>query len=407
MRIVINDFAVEHYKYRNIFSNFGYEENELIFLDSYCKSREFIIEQLENKKLHIDLVITNEDSKKGDILEASQLAFFLKNLTSSYSKSNFRINSIPLILFSETETRENISIKGFDSIIKKNNVGEHSHFINQVEKQIKNWRKNLMDDLETLEINHKSLYHFHELPFYKNYYKNKISKNAENYFALKTKITSQEFITLPTPLIYDWLLLEKQDIENTILNFNRTYNTHINYDRKNNERTILHNFFNTNKMLLLRDAYVDFEYEKNLYDLSKKNSEECDYILKTEFPEFLKTTFFEVKKEDVTFYVKKNTKRPQISSNFLSYLEQVYRYKEYSENKENELELAEKLGYSTINYDHVLLAGRKEEKLEMKEKFNKDINRMYSGIEVITYEELENININYYDKFNRLSTETK
>ena len=191
------------------------------------------------------------------------------------------------------------------------------------------------------------------------------------------------------------------------MKFNSTYNKHIKYDRKNNERTILHKFFNQNKMILLRDAFIDFEHEKNLYDLNEKTNEECDYILKTEFPEFLKTTFFEVKKEDVTFYVKKKTKRPQFSSNYLSHLEQVWRYKEYSENEENQLEIESKLGYKTKNFDHILLAGRKEEKLEMKDKFSRDLNRMFNGIEVVTYEELEELNINYFDKFNRLSIEVE
>ncbi|MDL5511181.1 DUF4263 domain-containing protein [Arenibacter sp. M-2] len=210
---------------------------------------------------------------------------------------------------------------------------------------------------------------------------------------------SKEFIKLPTSLIYDWLIIKRKEIEQSIMEFNSTYNKHIKYDRKNNERTILHKSFNQNKMILLRDAFIDFEHEKT--------NEECDYILKTEFPEFLKTTFFEVKKEDVTFYVKKKTKRPQFSSNYLSHLEQVRRYKEYSENKENQLEIESKLGYKTKNFDHILLAGRKEEKLEMKDKFSRDLNRMFNGIEVVTYEELEELNINYFDKFNRLSIEVE
>lgn len=406
MKILINDFASTHETYKNIFKNYGYEKNELIFCDSFEKTKEFIIEQLEKKRLHIDAIITNESSAESvDTLQASKILRFRNGFNTSYSKGNFRISSIPVILYTDIDARGAIDPSSWQAVVQKNKVDQHDYFISKFEDSIKDWRRRLITDLNNLEVLNKDILSFHESLFYKTYYKNSISKNFETYYALKTSVVSQEFIKLPSPLIYDWLILGRKEIEKSIMDYNSTYNLHIKYDRKNNERTILHDFFNRNKMILLRDAFIDLEYEKNLYDLNGKTNEECDYILKTEFPDFLKTTFFEVKKEDVTFYVKKKTKRPQLSSNYLSHLEQVWRYKEYSENEKNQPEIESKLGYKTTNFDHILLAGRKEEKLEMKDKFSGDLNRMYSGIDVVTYEELEELNIDYYDKFNRLSIE--
>ena len=187
-------------------------------------------------------------------------------------------------------------------------------------------------------------------------------------------------------------------IEEAILRYIDTYKNHVKYDRKNNERTILHEFFKQNKLILLRDTYNDMEYELNLNELKARNSEECDFILKTEYPDFLKTTFFEVKKEDVTFYVKKHTKRPQISHDFFSNLQQIWGYKEYTENPLYNSELKTKLEYQTNNFDFVLLAGRLEEKEEMKYVFDSHLNRMFNGIKVITYEELEDVNSKYLEK---------
>ncbi|WP_062055932.1 Shedu anti-phage system protein SduA domain-containing protein [Aquimarina longa] len=408
MKILINDFTSAKETYKNIFRKYGYEENELIFCDSFEKIQEFIIEQLENKKLHIDAIITNESSTRLiDSLQASKILRFRNGFNTSYSKNNFRISSIPVILYTDIETSGTIEPKGWQGIVQKNKEGQHDYFISKFEEAIKDWRRRLINDLENLGVLNKSILNFQESLFYKTHYRRVISDNSESYFLLKTSVVSQEFIKLPTPLIYDWLIIGRKEIEKSIMKFNTTYNEHIKYDRKNNERTILHDFFNQNKMILLRDAFIDLEYEKNLYNLNEKTNEECDYILKTEFPEFLKTTFFEVKKEDVTFYVKKKTKRPQLSSKYLSHLEQVWRYKEYSENEENSPEIESKLGYKTTNFDHILLAGRKEEKLEMRDKFSGDLNRMFNGIDVVTYEELEELNIDYYDKFNRLSIETK
>lgn len=408
MKILINDFKSSEETYKNIFKTYQYEENELIFCDSFSKTKSFIIEQLENKKLHIDAIITNESSAEViDSLKASKILNFRNQFNTSYSKGNFRISSIPVILYTDIETRGTVAPDIWQAVIQKNKEGQHDYFISEFENVVRTWRKRLVTDLENLEILNKNLLNFHQSSFYKTHYKQSISKNFEAYFLLKTSVVSKEFIKLPSPLIYDWLIVKRGEIEEAIMKFNKTYNQHIKYDRKNNERTILHKFFNKNKMILLRDAYVGLDYEKNLFDLNEKTNEECDYILKTEFPEFLKTTFFEVKKEDVTFYVKKKTKRPQLSSNYLSHLEQVWRYKEYAENTKNQPELEAKIGYKTENFDHILLAGRLEEKLEMKDKFSSDLNRMFNGIEVITYEELEELNIDYFDKFNRLNIEIK
>ena len=280
---------------------------------------------------------------------------------------------------------------------------EHKFFITECERVIKDWRKLLYSDLETLEIKLDQIPQFVNSDYFKKYYFKKFSINADHYFTNKTKIVSQEFIKLPSPLNYDWVVLNNKEIETAILKYIDTYKNHVKYDRQNNERTILHDFFNQHRIILLRDTYSDMEYELNLNELKARNSEECDFILKTEYPEFLNTTFFEVKKEDVTFYVKKDTKRPQISAPFFSHLQQIYGYKEYTENPNHKVELDTKL-YPTQNFDFVLLAGRLEEKEEMKNLFEPHVNRMFEGVKVITYEELEEVNTNYLDKFNRLMT---
>ncbi len=404
MRILINDFEDTREHYIKTFRSFGYEDNELIFTQSFEASREFIETHLEKKKLHIDLIITSDSKEVGsNVLKSHELCFFKNNLTTSFSKNNFRICSIPTILYSQNETKSSEFQSNFNSIVQKNEYGEHKYFITECERVIRDWRKLLYSDLETLEVKLDQLPQFVNSDYFKKYYFKKISNNADHYFANKTKIVSQEFIKLPSPLNYDWVVLTNKEIERAILKYIDTYKNHEKYDRKNNERTVLHDFFNKHRTILLRDTYSDMEYELNLNELKAKNSEECDFILKTEYPDFLNTTFFEVKKEDVTFYVKKNTKRPQISAPFLSHLQQIYGYKEYTENPNHKVELDSKL-YPTQNFDFVLLAGRLEEKEEMKDLFEPHVNRMFDGVKVITYEELEEVNTNYLDKFNRLMT---
>lgn len=403
MRILINDFEDQKPRYISTFSQFGYERNELIFCDSFDKSKAVIVNHLAGKKLHIDLIITNDSSDYSpDTLMASELSYLKNAITESFSKSNFRICSIPIILYSMHESKSDHYNKRFDSIVQISEVGNHDYFNSECERVIREWRHQIYVDLDSLSIKIEQLPGFHQSYYYTDYYQSSISKKAEEYFALKTKVLSIEFIRLPAPLNYDWILLSNETIEKAILDFEETFKYHIKYDRKNNERTILHEFFDKNKLILLRDTYTELQHEKNLFDLNEKTSEECDYILKTEFPDFLRTTFVEVKKEDVVFYVKRHTKRPQLSRNFFSHLEQVWRYKEFAQNTKNQPEIKDKIGYETNHFDFVLLAGRFEEKLEFKEKLDKDLTRMFLDIEVITYEELEDININYLERFNRL-----
>lgn len=402
MRLLINDHDNTREDYVRIFGNYGYEENELIFCNSFEQTREFIAKYLDRQKNHIDLIITNDSRENSsDDLKCSELCFLKNSITDSYSKNNFRICSIPTILYSENETKFEFT-QGFNSIIKKNNLGLHDFFITECEREIKSWRKLVYDDLEALEVKLDLLPNFVNTDFFKKYYFQKVTNNAESYFANRTKVISTEFIKCPGPLNYDWIVLKDTSIEKAILEYVNTYKNHVKYDRKNNERTILHDFFRSNQIILLRDAYTDLKYEENLYEINAKNSEECDFILKTEYPEFLKTTFFEVKKEDVQFYVKKNTKRPQISSEFMSHLKQLSGYRKYTLNPLHKIELENKLEYNTDNFDYVLLAGRLDEKEEMQEEFRDEVDTWFKGIKVTTYEELEQVNINFLDKFNRL-----
>ncbi len=65
-------------------------------------------------------------------------------------------------------------------------------------------------DLEVLELKLEELTNLQKSDFFNKYYFPKISKNSEYYFANKTKIVSNEFIKAPTPLNYDWILLNGQ-----------------------------------------------------------------------------------------------------------------------------------------------------------------------------------------------------
>jgi len=402
MRILINDVEESRESYINIYQSVGYEPNELIFRNGFEETRAFLL-HLEKNKLHIDLIVTNkdEDTDRKGILGAENLLFLKHRIPSSYSKGNFQIAAIPIILYSSVETKTWGNI-GYDAVVQKNTEGEHGYFVLQSEKVIKNWRCRVLEDLDALELKPSDLRHFPFSNQARNYFA-RIRPKAEYYFTEQTEVLSLEYIKSPRVLEYDWIQMNLAGIEQPYEQFLHTLKHHIKYGKKVNERTVWHELFKKYDKLLLRDVYEDYLYERNLREASVRESQECDFILTTEFPDYQATTFLEVKREDKRYYVKEGRKRPRFSSKFYDDVEQIWRYYKYTIDPLYQAELAEKIGYAAKKFDFVLLAGRREEKEEMKDMFASDLNDHYRGIKVQSFEDFADTYVNYMEKFSRLA----
>ena len=171
MKILVNDNESNRDSYIRLFESFGYEKNELIFCSSYDQVKVFLEKYLEKKKSHIDLIVTNDSSSTlGDPLRCNELCWLKNTLISSFSNSNFRICSIPIILYSQNESKTELAVRPFDSIVQKNTRNDHAFFIKECERLIKNWRKDVINDLDTLELRIDDLRNFHTSEYFINYY---------------------------------------------------------------------------------------------------------------------------------------------------------------------------------------------------------------------------------------------
>src|SRR3546814_14383843 len=85
-------------------------------------------------------------------------------------------------------------------------------------------------------------------------------------------------------------------LESTLTVFRTTFRANIKYDRRQNERTIIHQLFLRNPSLLHRDSYADHKYELSLKEKQDNCRQNCDFILMPDLPSHQNTTFFEVKK---------------------------------------------------------------------------------------------------------------
>jgi|GEM_PF-6821662 len=402
MKILINDSLENEERLIKIFQRGGYERNHLIFVHSFDECRTFFELQLSMGKIDIDLMVTNNNNDEGyNPFKATALLMLKNSLDESYSQGNFRISSIPVILYSSADNKTELQEAGFDAIVKRKEAFEHPYFIRVVEQLIKNWREKVIIDLENIGLSPKRFPYFRNDPEKQNYY-NLHGRNYERTFFHRTIILSREFIAKPSYLDYDWLRYDHNFIEKAITGFRQTYLYHVKYDRQNNERTILHSYLKNNKLIMERDVFNNHLYETPLSQVNSTESQICDFILRPNLPEYQHTTFFEVKKEDVQMMVKKNVKRPQFSSPMHSHLYQIADYQSYSQSSENQAELKSKLGYHTNKFEYQLLVGRLEEKEEVKEVFEGMLKKHFSGIQVLTFEDFEELNNMYLKKFCRL-----
>ncbi len=403
MKILINDKTDEWRQYEHLFKGYGYDKNELLFFNDVSDVKLFIQSQLETQQNHIDLIITGEDADSGrsDELRAAELLWTKNAAAGSFSGRNFRVNSIPVLLYTHNGDRRQ-PFHGFEAVVHKNTAGQHDFFIQKMESLIRDWRTRVFADLETLQLKPANLGFRLDPQAFERYQKH-IRFKEDALFDCWTTVLSREFIRAPAALRYEWVTCSFDDIATPYDKFRKTLYHHLKYNTKITERTVWHTLFKQYPKILLRDIFEDFLYEHNLFDNSGQESEECDFILRTAFPERLRTTFFEVKREDKKYYTRTKHKRPQFRADFTSDLLQLWQYKKFAEDPKNTFELVRKIGYQTRHFDYVLLAGREEERLQMASRMDEQLSDHYPGIEVRSFESHSNDYLKYIAKFDRLS----
>jgi len=404
MRILINDHPSEIERYRQIFRTHNYEDNELIFIHGFSQFQEFVATQLESQQFHIDLIITGDSAydQGGDYLQATKLLHFKNMSIGCYSNRQLRIGAIPVILYSDTIGVRRRSRRGsFDAMVEKNTVGDHDPLVRTVEKVIRNWRKRLLEDLGVLELLGKNMVGLLTTRFYKEFYQPRVIKNAEVYFAQHTGVVSMDFIKSPSPFSDDWHQLSSANIEQQLARYFWGLANPKRYGGKWNEITVDHALLMENPIILTRGNYKDYLHEKSLAQ-SEEQSERCDFILRTDFPDILPTQFLEVKKKNVQFFKNKKRKNKIFTADLHDFLWQLGRYKTYAEDPLHAATIEQGIGYATSKFSYSLLAGRLEEKLEFADLLHQKMGAHYPGLEVLCYEDLGSRAEKYLYRFNRL-----
>lgn len=112
-------------------------------------------------------------------------------------------------------------------------------------------------------------------------------------------------------------------------------------------------------------AYTSFLHERGFPEYARF-SKRPDFILRPSIPEYMNTEWFEVKKQNVSLLKGKSKKDKDPTADLTKFARQLWRYKKFAENKENETIIENRLGYKPGRFSYVLLPGEGKKKINTK-----------------------------------------
>jgi len=308
-------------------------------------------------------------------------------LSDTYSNRDFNFREIPTSVIFNTR-RQAMSYYSDDwSKNSYNQVKDEILPTTQYVQQIKNWRRQVFEELQNLgvKLNSGKIY-------YENFF------NSSKRFKTDTKILSTNFKMLPRILRYRWLNNDIEQIKVIIDEFIRKLKRAR--STKKREEKKYHKFFNENLSFLLRDSYSKHYYEPKLY-YTKKKFYEPDYVLKPEMKFKTELSILEVKLPN-ELLVKKKKFHPSLRSRFVDHICQVNDYAEYLEANENRQNIKTAFGFVPENLEYNILIGRDDHRDENKHIISKRMGEYKKKINIITYDDLMNYQVKYLERLELL-----
>lgn len=362
------------------------EPTSILILNSIESAQDFINEHVVKFQLPLDLIIIYSTVNKRN---ANDFRNFIRNdYQRTYSKRDFNINEIPLVLIVENGMNKSAFFK-YDLVIDDNGVENLNLLSKSFNGVIKNWRKRVLDELYNLGIIFNSGVIDYSFFFKKN-----------NSFR-STRILSQNFKMFPRKLNYYWLDYDKRQIEKSIDDFTKMLKRSETIGKKGEER-LYHKFFNKNHPFLLRDAYSRHWYEPRLY----KNStefEEPDYTLKPNITFETDLSVFEVKLPNETFLTQSKF-HTSPKSKLMRHIFQVNDYKDYLESDQYQNEINKIFGYVPKSIDYNILIGRKKDKEENIYYLTKRMKQMgQDKLNLMTYDDLLDYQLKFFHRMELLN----
>lgn len=385
MRLLVISDSNDHDRIKLQLRDFC-EASSILILDSIEKAKEFINEHVERYQLSLDLILIYSTVNKRS---ANDFRDFIRtDYQRTFSKKDFNLNTIPLVLIVEEGFNKN-SFNNYNINLDDIGLDRLNLLCTDFNIVIKNWRKKVLDELNNLGIR------FNSGVIDYNYFLAK--KNAFR----STEVISQNFKTFPRKLNYYWLDYNKKQIERSIDEFIKMLKRSETIGKKGEEK-LYHRFFNNNQSFLLRDSYSKHWYEPRLYK-NLTEFEEPDYTLKPNFTFETDLSVLEVKLPNETF-VTQSKFHTSPKSKFIRHIFQVNDYKDYLENDQYFNQINKTFGYIPKNINYNILIGRKKDKEENIHNIQKRMRQMgQSDLNLMTYDELLEYQVKFFDRMELLN----
>lgn len=363
------------------------EGYSLRFCYDLQEAKDYVNNNVVNFQIPLDLIITNSTiaSRKADEFRD----FIRLDYKRTYSKRDFNLNQLPIAVIVEPQLNKSL-FQDYNTVIDNLGAEKLHLFIPDLISAIKDWRKQVLEELDSLGIKFNS-----GIIDYTHYFMDRKTKIKP------TKVLSENFKLFPRKLKYYWLDYDKRAIEMAIDNFVKMLKRSRSIGKKGEEKKY-HDFFNYNKSFLLRDAYSRFWYEAKLMK-NGTEYEEPDYTLKPNMTYVTDLSLLEVKLPNEAFMInKKYHKSPR--SKLIQHIIQVNDYKDYLESDEYLTEINNVFGYIPKKINYNILIGRNESKQEHIFDLDKTMKQLGQGrLNLITYDELMEYQVKFLDRMELLN----
>jgi len=362
------------------------EGQSLTFCYSIDEAKEFINNHIVKHQVPLDLIITDS---KVHFRTSDDLRDWIRfDYKRTYSKRDFNLKEIPIALIVDQDQNKS-AFNNYNLVIDDLGIEKINLFAEGFSTAIKDWRKKVLDDLDSIGIKFNS-----GVIDYSYYFSDKIQRSKP------TNILSDNFKLYPRRLNYYWLDFNKIQVEESIDKFVKMLKRSSSIGSKGEEK-LYHDFFNNNQNFLLRDSHSKFWYESKLMK-NQKEYEEPDYTLKPNMAYQTDLTLLEVKLPNEAFMTKKkyhNTPRMKM----IQHIIQVSDYKDYLESNEYLNEINSVYGYIPKKINYNLLVGRKESKDEHLYDLNKRMRQLGQGqLNLMTYDELMEYQVKFLHRMDLL-----
>ncbi|MFA7378842.1 MAG: hypothetical protein WC150_00155 [Bacteroidia bacterium] len=349
----------------------------------------FIENQVQNKskKQHLDLIIVDDTIDLNR--HQNNLCDWIRSCNGSFSDFNFRLSSIPVILFKEGIERHYNSSSLYSATLPLTDNANDDRLFKYSNQLVKDWRGAILNDISHslgIDINKLRL---HDRSFVSIVSDYKSTSANSSYYLTKTKVVSKEFIQSPKFPKYDWFQSSRiGQAEQALEKYSKIISGRVRYFGRAYERQVQHAFYNQFPFVLTRDTYSRKTYERRVYvNRDHFTYHIPDYVLSASFPGYTNTSITEIKRHNITF-----EGNPRRHENFSFYtgkaLHQVSNYEDSFQNIYGE----------KLQVD--LIIGLEN---NLTDYFLRQIEKHYKTINLVTHDQMIASVEEYYNRLLRLS----